>query len=86
MVKTQTRSRVAKMKNQLLKMWIEYSKLVEQDQTIETIDKENELLLEIEKMMKFKNREEHEKWIDKGNSNCWEDWEEMTLKIIKRRK
>lgn len=69
-------------RNTLLRMWRRYSYLVEQDQTEENIEKENNLLLEIESMLPFKNQEEHEHWMDVGNGNCWEDFDELTKSII----
>lgn len=66
----------------LLRMWRRYSYLVGEDQTEETIDKENALLLEIEELLPFKNQEEHEHWMDVGNGNCWEDFDELTKSII----
>ena len=69
-------------RNTLLRMWRRYSYLVSEDQTESVIEKENALLIEIEKQMPFKNQEEHERWMDVGNGNCWETWEEMTLDII----
>jgi len=72
-------------RNHLLDLWEKYSKLVESEQDEETITKENLLLGEIESLLPFKNKMEHEHWLDVVASyTCWEDFEEITLNIIKR--
>lgn len=72
-------------RNHLLDLWEKYSKLVESDQDDETITKENLLLGEIESLLPFKSKMEHEHWLDVCASyKCWEDFEELTLNIIKR--
>lgn len=54
------------------------------EQTSRTIDRENQLISEIEKDLPFENKEEHIKWLDLGNFDTWATWEEITIKIIKR--
>jgi len=72
-------------RNHLLDLWEKYSKLVENDQDDETITKENLLIGEIESLLPFKNKMEHEHWLDVlASYKCWEDFEELTLNIIKR--
>lgn len=73
-------------RNHLLELWEKYSNLVGSDQDDdETIVKENLLIGEIESLMQFKNREEHEHWLDVLQGyKFWEDFEELTLSIIKR--
>ena len=70
-------------KEKLLKMWEEWCELFESDQVEETIDKENELIGQIEELMPFKNEEQHQHWLDVLFSfKFWEDFEELTLSII----
>lgn len=72
-------------RNHLLDLWEKYSKLVESDQDDETITKENLLLGEIESLLPFKNKMEHEHWLDVLQGyKCWEDFEILTLSIINR--
>lgn len=69
----------------LLMLWKRYSRLVESEN--ENIDLENALICEIEKLMPFKDQQEHEHWLDVSSSyKFWEDFEELTLNIINRKK
>ena len=71
--------------NHLLDLWEKYSKLVESEQDDETITKENLLLEEIESLLPFKSKMEHEHWLNVLQGyKFWEDFEELTLNIIKR--
>ena len=43
------------------------------------------LVEELENLLPFKNKKEHNAWVDLTTSfTCWEDWEKATLKIAKR--
>lgn len=69
----------------LLMLWERYSLLMEQDQTSSVIDEENELLELIESKMLFKDKKEHEEWLEMLEIyKCWEDFEELTLSILNR--
>lgn len=71
----------------LLNLWERFSALVGEDQTEEVIKESNELLIKIEKLLPFKNLLEHDQWLNiLQGFKCWEDFEELTLKIIRRLK
>ena len=68
-------------------LWERFSSLVSEDQTEEVINEENSIIEELEKMMPFENQLEHEHWLDVLQGfKFWEDFEELTLNIIRRLK
>ena len=72
-------------KEALLKKWERLSDLYQSDQNGATIEEENNLIIEIEKGLNFRDEEEKEQWSDICASfKCWEDFEEITLRIINR--
>lgn len=74
-------------RSHLLELWERFSSLVGADQTEEVINESNELLLRIEELLPFKNLLEHDHWLDVAQGfRCWEDFEELTLNIIRRLK
>lgn len=75
-----------KSRTSLLRKWRYYSYLVGKDETNDNIEKANKLIEEIEQLMPFKDKEEHEHWLDVLTSyKFWEDFEELTLEIINRK-
>ena len=70
-------------KEELLRKWKHYSNLIEKDQTEKVIEQENKEIEEIEKLLPFKNEQEHKKWLVVGmGCKYWEDFEELTMSII----
>lgn len=68
-----------------MKLYKKWKKYYLRDETQENIDKSNETMIKLEQSMSFKNEEEHNKWLDLGATfKFFEDFEEMTLSIIKR--
>ncbi len=67
---------------QLYKKWRKYFL---KEPTQRNIDISNKAMIELEKAMPFKSEEEHNNWLDLGATfKFFEDFEEMTLSIIKR--
>lgn len=59
------------------------SKLVEQDQTEENINQQNKAIEELENALMFVDQQEKEHWLDVlATYKFWEDFEELTLRII----
>ena len=68
-------------------LWERFSSLIEEDQTEEVINESNELLEKIEGLLPFENKLEHNHWLDVLQGfKFWEDFEELTLNIIRRLK
>lgn len=68
-----------------MKLYKKWKKYYLRDETQENIDKSNEAMIELEQAIPFKDEEEHNKWLDLGATfKFFEDFEEMTLSIIKR--
>ena len=68
-------------------LWESFSSLVGKDQTEEVINESNELLAKIEGLLPFENQLEHNHWLDVLQGfKIWEDFEELTLNIIRRLK
>ena len=68
-------------------LWNEYSSLIGSDQEEDEIARENSLLESIELVLPFKDKQEHEHWLDVTSCyKFWEDFEELTLSIAARLK
>jgi hypothetical protein len=68
-----------------MKLYKKWKKYYLKDETQENIDKSNETMIELEKAIPFKDEEEHNKWLDLGATfKFFEDFEDLTLSIIKR--
>ena len=68
-------------------LWERFSSLVGKDQTEEVINNENSILKELDEMLPFKDQLEHNHWLDVLQGfKFWEDFEELTLNIIRRLK
>ena len=67
------------------KLWDDWSKLMNSPQDEDTIETENQIILEIEDILPFATEDEHEYWLDKGATfKFFEDFEDLTFKIADR--
>lgn len=68
-----------------MKLYKKWKKYYLKEETQRNIDISNNAMVELEKVMPFKDEEEHDNWLDLGATfKFFEDFEEMTLSIIKR--
>ena len=69
----------------LKKQWADYIENAWNENTEDHIDKYNNLLIEIESQLPFKDRAEHDLWLDLGDTYMGDDkWLDLTKKIISR--
>lgn len=75
-----------KLKERLLAKWRSFSYLVgKEEQDDRTIELQEEAIKEIEKLLPFKDEEEHEHWLDVLQGfKFWEDFEDLTMEIMNR--
>ncbi len=72
-------------KKQLLELWRDWKKYFLKEPIQEYIDISNVIMNSLSINLPFKDKEEEEQWNDLGATfKFFEDFEEMTLSIIKR--
>ena len=67
------------------RLWSAFVYLLDKDSTDENIERSNKAIIEIEKLLPFKDEKEHEEWLDKTSTwTDFDEYEKFNFNIAKR--
>ena len=71
--------------NKCFKLWNDLNDAIFRENELgeETLDEQTVIIENLEKLLPFENKEQHEKWLDVlFGYKFWEDFEQLTLSIM----
>lgn len=67
------------LKKEFITLWGMFSKAIDEDD----VKGQTKAFMELEKLLPFKSKKEHDEWLNMGFTfRCFEDFEEMTFKVM----